>query len=534
MLASRSSQRLPAPPISFRLAFLTALVLLFAACGASEQSDTAAGLAQVSDEADDEAAEAMEDVASDGDASEEPVADVATNAVATSLAPSRELEDSQAQAAEDGGEDAAATDEEGVSEEVESEPGESNDLGAGAVASTQQTAADLGRKIIFNAFITVEVDDVGVAGQEASDIIAGLGGFIYGQETETGSSPRSTLVFKVLPEDFDAAIEALGTVGELRAQSITANDVTERIVDLATRIEVAELGVDRLRATLTNTTDLADYAELERLLLERETELEVMRAQIRNLQDQVNLATITLTVTQDQINHGIQVAATIYEAHDGGQSCPGDGVDSVPQGTDVTICYEVVNTGEEPVVGITIIDPALGIDGADDLKLVFGALDRLEAGQSTILAFETKVERDLNLRSKVTARPANVDGEVSGPSIDARVGTRLNTYLEPTEPGFFDGFDAGVNVIKTVWSVGKVLIGFLLPMLILLPFLVLAWLGVGRLRRAQSNRGPKIRRKDRRPTVITRPPADDDVAPPPPSGQRLGDPDPTNVFGDDG
>ncbi len=377
-----------------------------------------------------------------------------------------------------GSQDDAAVNPDQAEPTDESEPTEEGEgeLGAGGAAATQQSAADLGRKIIFNATITVEVDNVASASEEATEIIAGFDGFVYGQETTTGEGATTTITFKVLPDDFGPAVEALGTVGDLRDQIITADDVTERIVNLETRIEVAELGVERLRATLTATTNLDDYAELERLLLERESELEIMRAQVRNLSNQVNLATITLTLTQERVNHGIEVAASVYQAHDDGQSCPGDDtrIDRVEEGAELTVCYEIVNVGDEPLLDVTLIDAGLGVEGTDDLIEVFGDETRLEAGQTLILAKQLTVERTLNLRSKITARPANPEGEVTGPSIDATIDRRFDVTQGDQEPGFTDGFDAGTGVVSGLWAGFKVLVGFLLPLLV-----VLVPLGVG-------------------------------------------------------
>ena len=86
--------------------------------------------------------------------------------------------------------------------------------------------------------------------------------------------------------------------GQLVDQQISADDVTDRIVNFESRIITAEASVLRLRKFLEEATNIDNVALLERELLNRETDLETLRGQLRTLQDQVSLATITLTINQ--------------------------------------------------------------------------------------------------------------------------------------------------------------------------------------------------------------------------------------------
>ena len=138
--------------------------------------------------------------------------------------------------------------------------------------------------------------DVAAATREAVAIIQGLGGIVFGQQTFTKPQPRSEITFKVLPEDFALALERLAGVGQLVDQQISADDVTDRIVNFESRIITSEASVLRLRKFLEEATNIDNVAFLERELLNRETDLETLRGQLRTLQDQVSLATITLTI----------------------------------------------------------------------------------------------------------------------------------------------------------------------------------------------------------------------------------------------
>ncbi|MYJ35755.1 MAG: DUF4349 domain-containing protein, partial [Acidimicrobiaceae bacterium] len=159
----------------------------------------------------------------------------------------------------------------------------SPDAEAGLAVPTALTPADLGREIIYRAAIGVQADDVSAASNEAVAIVQGLGGIVFSQTTRTEPEPWAEIVFKVLPADFSTALERLAGVGKLVDQSISADDVTERVVDLESRISTAETSVARLRRLLEEAVDLEDVAAIERQLLDRETTLEVLRGQLRTL-----------------------------------------------------------------------------------------------------------------------------------------------------------------------------------------------------------------------------------------------------------
>ena len=140
-------------------------------------------------------------------------------------------------------------------EAMDEESGDGSAGGALAV-SAPSTPADYGRKVIYRASIFVQAADVAAATREAVAIVQGLGGIVFGQQIRTQPEPRSDITFKVLPGDFSVALERLAGIGELVDQQISADDVTERIVDFQSRIITAEASVSRLRKFLGEATDL--------------------------------------------------------------------------------------------------------------------------------------------------------------------------------------------------------------------------------------------------------------------------------------
>lgn len=337
-------------------------------------------------------------------------------------------------------------------------------LGSGGITPAALQTTQIGRDIIFTADLTVAVDGVAAAGQDATRIVEQNGGFLFGQQTSGSPEPRSILTFKVAPESFQEVLAALGSMGDLRSQTVSASDVTERIVDLESRINTAVASVARLRALLEQASDIEAIVELENELMERETELETLRGQLRTLQEQVALATIVLTLVETTDRPALAVAVSAYPGHDDGLSCPGSGELAVEQDSELTMCYEIVNTGDTLLTDFEVRDPVLDIE-TGDLIAVFGDIDvTLEPGESIVLAAEVVAERNLRSQTQVTATPVDEDGnELS----ERPASSTVTMFVSAVDPGgvptFSEGLEASWDLLVRLGQVLVLLLGALIP-----------------------------------------------------------------------
>lgn len=361
----------------------------------------------------------------------------------------------------------------------------SDDLGSGGVEPVVFVSGD--RDIVYTADLTVAVSDVAAAGTEATRTIQRLGGYLFGQETVGSPRPRSVLTFKVLPEDFQDALDRLGSIGELRSQTVSAEDVTERIVDLESRITTAEASVERLRTFLEGATTVDQVAALERELLERETELETLRGRLRTVQDQVALATIVLTLTEAERNPQMEVAVTAYPGHDDGLSCPGAVGLEVDTDADVTVCWEITNVGDTLLRDFELRDPVLDVE-TPDLLVVFGdPAVSIEPGESIVLAAEVTVQRSVRTRTTVTATPVDDEGTVLTSRPEADTSTMQIRAVDPGGiPGFTEGLSASWDLLVRAGQATVLAAGWIIPFL-WIP-LLLGWLLWRRTRRSRPDR----------------------------------------------
>ncbi len=357
--------------------------------------------------------------------------------------------------------------------------------GADGTAAFQQV--NTGRSIVYMGTMLVEVEDVRRATQEAQLAIAGLGGLVFSQHTTSEPVPRTELTFKVLPEDFTEAMRRLGALGELKSQQVSADDVTERVVDLESRIITARASVERLRNFLANATELETVAELESQLLARETDLERLRGQLRTIQDLVALATVSLTLVQpapERPEARVDFVETAYAGHDDGARCPAADDLAVGEGEPVTICVSVENTGTAALVEIEVRDFGLDLDDDDFIALEGSVEGPLQPGERLLGYFQTEAEVETRPEPGFSAVPVDPDGE----PLRITVSTDFDAFayeviVDDSLPTFADGLRGSWSALVTLSRVGLLALGVAIPFLWIVPLaLGVFWL-VRRLNR---------------------------------------------------
>ncbi len=347
------------------------------------------------------------------------------------------------------------------------------------------TPGDFGRDIVYTATITVEADDVAASSRQAVDIVQDLGGIVFAQTTLTEPVPVAEMTFKLRPADFATALERLAGVGELVDQTVSAEDVTERIVDLESRIITAEASVVRLRGFLEQAAELEDVAQLERELLERETVLETLKGQRRTLQGLVDLATITLTINQSPDllpEAAILVTASVADSPD--DLCLGNYHIAVEPDATVYFCVEVENVGASVLTDVQVSPENLGID-VDSFRAVQGSFHRIEPGDLLVATLaEPVVEgrlagrlaaRILEIGLTVEAVPVGAERDATQ-EVSGYAAVSVEVVEEGSWPGFVDSVLNGAGAMRAIVGVGLIVFGVLVPFLpVIAAVIALIW-----------------------------------------------------------
>jgi hypothetical protein len=154
------------------------------------------------------------------------------------------------------------------------------------------------RSVIYTADLTVRVDSVSGATDEATNIVTTAGGYLFSQQSDLRGEEQSVLTFKVPPDRFTEVLDALDALGTTTKRNVSAADVTAEVVDLEGRLATARASADRLRVLLGTATSTDDILEIESELAKRESEIESLEGQLRVIESQVDLATVDLLLTE--------------------------------------------------------------------------------------------------------------------------------------------------------------------------------------------------------------------------------------------
>ena len=178
--------------------------------------------------------------------------------------------------------------------------GSGESAAGGGSAGVDLSAAAADRQVVSTATVTVDVEELDGAVQAVEELVAEAGGLIFGEDTNLRDGATTHLTVKVPPTAFRETLSAMADLGEVQTQTVVTDDVTDRVVDLDSRITTAEASVERLRLLLDRAERIVDITSVERELLQRETDLEALRGQRRTLERQVALATIDVTLSAER------------------------------------------------------------------------------------------------------------------------------------------------------------------------------------------------------------------------------------------
>jgi len=153
------------------------------------------------------------------------------------------------------------------------------------------------RSIIHTGQITLRVKDVDIAAAQMESYVNGAGGYVGGDNrTINGSQSVATVTLRVPADRFDGAMAAIAKLGTEQSQSVSTQDVTNQVIDVAARLRTQHASVDRIQALMAQAKTIGEVVSIESELTQREADLESLEAQQASLNELATLSTITATV----------------------------------------------------------------------------------------------------------------------------------------------------------------------------------------------------------------------------------------------
>ena len=193
---------------------------------------------------------------------------------------------------------------------------------AGSDGASVPTADQVDEALVRTASLLVGTENVQAGRDSFVATVLGMGGRVLSETVVTEDSagqpypmdmassdmgmsypypwyptgPGIWLTVQVPVEDYDRAVEAARATGEVVQMQQSSYDVGAQVSDVDARIEALEASLARLTELMDQAKDVSDVIALEQAISQRQAELDSLRAQQRDLANQTQMSTISLTL----------------------------------------------------------------------------------------------------------------------------------------------------------------------------------------------------------------------------------------------
>jgi hypothetical protein len=166
---------------------------------------------------------------------------------------------------------------------------------ADAAAPEQPTP----RQIVRRGDMAVLVERVPDARARLERSLGALGGQIAHFDAHEDKSADYAL--RVPADRLGAMMDSVATLGEVRARTISAEDVTDQVIDVEARLGALRASRDRLRQLLDRSASVPDVVSVERELARVQGEVESLEGRLAALRSQVALSELSVHLTRKPI-----------------------------------------------------------------------------------------------------------------------------------------------------------------------------------------------------------------------------------------
>lgn len=175
------------------------------------------------------------------------------------------------------------------------------------------------RKVIFNANLSLTVDDLSNANDRLKKLVTSNNGYIVEASTYSeGDNNYGSMTARIPQDKFYPFLDSAETIGKGTPQkSISGTDVTEEFVDLEARLKAKENVRNRLEVFLENAEKTEDLLAISNDLSRVQEEIEQLKGRMKYLNNQSDYSTITISLEEKKITVpplGDRDQSTIAEA----------------------------------------------------------------------------------------------------------------------------------------------------------------------------------------------------------------------------
>ena len=174
-----------------------------------------------------------------------------------------------------------------------------------AADSSAGTGANLtDQKLITRVNISAETEDLDALLESLNGKIAELGGYVEYQDIYNGSTRSSyryrsaSMTIRIPADKLEGFVEQVKGASNVVSMNQSQENVTLTYVATESRMKALETEQERLLELMEQAQTMTDLLEIEERLTEVRSDLESVTSQLRVLSNQVDYATIDLSIDQ--------------------------------------------------------------------------------------------------------------------------------------------------------------------------------------------------------------------------------------------
>lgn len=193
----------------------------------------------------------------------------------------------------------------------------------GLTGDTDSTVLPEGRKWIITVNMSAETEDLDALMEALNGKISGLGGYVEDQDSYNGSMYSSrryrsaSLTVRIPAERVDEFTEEMSGIANVVSTNLSREDITLSYVATESRVKALQTEEARLLELMEQAETMADLLEIESRLTDVRYELESRASQLRLYDNQVDYATIYLSIDEVQEYTPVE-EPTVWERISGG------------------------------------------------------------------------------------------------------------------------------------------------------------------------------------------------------------------------
>jgi len=181
--------------------------------------------------------------------------------------------------------------------------GEAGTFQSQADGNLSVPATQVDKKIIKNGDITAMVSDAEKAAGEIGNVAKKNGGEVFSSNfyQNVNNIKSGTIVVKIPVNNFEAVFAEIKKVVSLVVrESISGTDVTAQYVDLQSRLKNKQAEEEAFAKILERSGQIDDVLKVTKELSRVRGEIEVLQGQIKYLEFQTDMSTISVNVSEDE------------------------------------------------------------------------------------------------------------------------------------------------------------------------------------------------------------------------------------------